>query len=650
MRFLIYSLICFFVVKNAFAQKKSVSIAIFLPENMIIDKSFQPMADSLYPLMQNNIKEMTSPDKINSAKTNQKIYLQNLSNIANQVNLYNSVSLLLEGTLRKELKEGLKEDSLLLFVADKKTTINIEELKKIATEKNVRFLIGFSEVHYGKIKEKFFTKIKGFLYDNEKGDIIFHREYDNTTKFETDAQFAKKEITKFFRASRDVCMKFGKEIFEYILPTVNFINKNEIIKQQRKYLVEKIYDQPINTEIYKIISENKRIMQFRRTKNISLENKTSDTIPNDKYFYHQGFFSPDKQKFVAFIWGKKHYSSVGIEGQTGKQTKEQYDAYNFETVLGVFYKGKWYINSSGNGQGYNHFKTKDYSLGDAKKIYPFRLIEYNFFNELSVEPNPDFWETKFFEKTIVDYSEDIEDVKKIMDKDKNPNYLKKRVNLIKIKELKQLALKKEKYKDTYEFVANNILEEETSLKYNFNDEDLGVSKIPLLEKFDSIMKNNNKEIFCCNGSGFQHLSLKYYINCYALQGKKGNPKLHFFLFDDEKQEIYEWLYFKPEILNQKISNIQHKKEIPKDETKDEPRDDDWVHWKDKGTFYAYAQEISDNKILKLTDSWLDGNYSHNWEFLEDEKFWQEYVFKKQGDKYLYLKPLFSDKMSKNKKK
>jgi hypothetical protein len=263
------------------------------------------------------------------------------------------------------------------------------------------------------------------------------------------------------------------------------------------------------------------------------------------------------------------------------------------------------------------------------------LTAYDFFKDLSVEFNPDFWKNEFFKKAKTNFSKDIADHQKRIDayrtgKSKH-TYLDIRPDLISINELKNLELRRSTYKDAYEIVAQGALALEDYQNYKKIDwEDVSIARIPLNEKFDSIIKSRKvvhlKNIYHRFYSiTINHNSLRYYLECFALQGKRGNTTLHFFLFDGEKEAIYEWTYLSPEPIKQKIP-------IMVDENASHEAQEEYEH-KAK-LFKSYITEIFDNKILTLTNKWLDDNDYNN--FIKDKNFWQEYVFKQKNGKYLYL--------------
>lgn len=94
--------------------------------------------------------------------------------------------------------------------------------------------------------------------------------------------------------------------------------------------------------------------------------------------------------------------------------------------------------------------------------------------------------------------------------------------------------------------------------------------------------------------------------------KSGDTTLNYLLFDLKQHKVYEWTYFKPTkfSLNQQLDNQENEDEV------------------DSGNTYYQMILKNLNTITEWSAEYLT---------LDDDKFWLEYVWKKKGGKYQYLR-------------
>ena len=90
------------------------------------------------------------------------------------------------------------------------------------------------------------------------------------------------------------------------------------------------------------------------------------------------------------------------------------------------------------------------------------------------------------------------------------------------------------------------------------------------------------------------------LNPLMITNSKGEKTLHFFLAFTDTKTVYEWTYFKPKIIAEKV--------------------------------WHYGSDLIDQ--LKTITEW---NFAFT--TLDDKNFWDKYVLTKSGDNYTYLKKL-----------
>lgn len=606
----------------ATAQQHNPAVAVLLPDISIADKSMQKMLDSLNTEVRKNTslrKKMLHDLEILSES--EKRTIKNVLKNADDFSISRMFSFQFAMKLYEGFAEGVHQDSLLVFLFDAKTTIDIDTLKQIAEQEKVKYVVGFSEVHYRLMEGEVKIRIKAFLYDYTKGEILYHREYKNESKFEKNTE--EDATTQLQFAVINVLSQFGREVFETILPTIsNFKNPQDVEQEREKYLLKNIYEKEPNAEIEAILK--KEMAQINRDfggfsdYSEELYDKKDTTI-----HYYQGLFDETKQKLIAFIWESPRKVSSSSEGNIQQ--------IRFNIIAGIFHKGKWYLDVATypDSRGYHSFNTAKYDLETAKKLYISNLIIYDFFKKRSAEPNPVFWEDGFFEKVQTDFSNEIKGSEELIE-----SYQKGRVRSnvpinvhvsvkeqkIWIKRYKEREKENLPYKGMYRIVLQDSLgrhiDGEGSLSYSGNGGRVwGMDSIQDALK-ETIQKQRRYEAI----STITHIKGKndmQWIEAQILKDKKGKETLHFFLYDMQEVKVYEWLYFKPQTLNP------------------QPKEED--EYEKKIIYEDYLVETVDKKLMELTD-WLDEEYP-----IEDEKFWQEYVFKQKEEVFLYLKQILPDK-------
>ncbi|MDT0646566.1 hypothetical protein RM545_07685 [Zunongwangia sp. F260] len=214
------------------------------------------------------------------------------------------------------------------------------------------------------------------------------------------------------------------------------------------------------------------------------------------------------------------------------------------------------------------------NMDSAKKQYFNNLQNWNFFKENSTTFNKDFWNTKLFEK--------VPDLKK------DPEWDEYGDNIWKTEEINNRD-----YIGLYEIVADNMIEDLEAENDSYEER----AKKILQTKYDSLESSDSK-----NYTKISKHSLifpkdkEYSLNPVLIEEENGKKTIRYFLLLNNSNAIYEWVYFVP-------------KEVDTN-------------------YYG-------DKVVEQISSLTDWNFSvYN---LNDENFWKEYVFKKENEKYIYLR-------------
>lgn len=214
------------------------------------------------------------------------------------------------------------------------------------------------------------------------------------------------------------------------------------------------------------------------------------------------------------------------------------------------------------------------SIKEGEEQYFNNLQQWNFFKENSTELNTDFWETSLFEK--------VPNLKNDPDWDKYGDDM-----------WKSDEINNRNYIGLYEIVADSLRKENQEKNTSFEEQLNEKVFKPTYE----ILKNKNPN----NYSKLSIHSLIYSknrnlaINPVLVTDKKGVKKLHYFVAFKDSPKLYEWNYFEPSVI--------------------------------KGNLFG-------SEVVNQIGSLTEWNFSVD--NLNDIEFWNQYVFKKQGNNYKYL--------------
>jgi hypothetical protein len=305
---------------------------------------------------------------------------------------------------------------------------------------------------------------------------------------------------------------------------------------------------------------------------------------NDLY---QVIINPTESKFVAFfidqvapqdlktLSDSKRDKNVKI--LTNKDIKDEGYLSDIPKtyayiVKGVKYNNKWYYEKS----DVTYFEAEN--LESGKQEYFNNLQKWGFFEDNSIKSNLDFWETRLFEK--------------VRDLRKDPDWDKYGETIWKTEEANNRD-----YVGMYEIVADAMKKElesgnrlfEKSMKENILK--------PAFEK----MKNTRPTEY----SMFSEHSLIYpkerdvLINPVLITNSEGINTIHYYVVFSDSDNIYEWTYFTPTPINEKI---------------------------------GFGSKVVE-QINTLTD------WTFSYKNLNNRTFWDNYVLVKSNNDYKYLKKM-----------
>ncbi|MBK9247969.1 MAG: hypothetical protein IPM69_07630 [Ignavibacteria bacterium] len=314
-----------------------------------------------------------------------------------------------------------------------------------------------------------------------------------------------------------------------------------------------------------------------------------DTTINLTHVF-QSFFSPDSGKFVSFFLLNTASQDIKL-----LQNNLQDKSVNFITskkigdegyfedipqryayiVKGVKYNGKWYYKKAYA----TYFAAANEEEGKQK--FFSNILSFDFFKENTAEYSTDFWEERFF--------------KKIVDLRKDPDWDKYGQSMWKSRERENRP-----YIGMYDVVVSEQrkeLEEQLDARehdfYNRYLKPLVLSaNAQDTFKFEPLTKSPN-DFLLIHPANFSTVLSPVNVH------QNGNSiYIRYFVFIQQSDSTYlryEWKYLKP--TDFKITEFG----------------------------LNFTEQIN-----SLTE------WDYSYDYVEDEKFWNDYVLAKSGDSYLYL--------------
>lgn len=562
------------VLTTSFGQVKyEPQILILSPNEMTYDKVFEKEISDynkeIKKTQKQDNKKMESGE-MESQPENIKIMIQNRIAFSKTLDFSKQTSFIAAQYLAYSFFERFP--NLLITLKDIKCSRNISDLKKIADEQHFQYILNFPQLYFYKDEEISKAVVSVQLYEQTSNTILLDKDFIgdwNNHGFEFTCQDSSLDCT-----INNALAEALSEVIDVVATNSPTLQKEKSLAQQRcNVLINDYYSKPCDTTfIDKIILPNDSNINRQSIYQCLVDETKTKFIA----FYLANAVSHDfksltddrKDKDVNII------SSKDIKDSDFLDNIPQTYAY---VVKGVKYNDKWYYQKA----NVTYFEAED--IEEGKQTFFNDLQKWDFFKENSTDFNPDFWETNQFQK--------------IKDLTKNPDWNKYGGTIWKTEEKENRD-----YIGMYEIVADEL----KKLKKEEN------------EKFDSLMSSNifipfydeqtksNPTYFAKYSMLYNHLTLIYpkerniILNPLMITDSKGQKTLHFYLAFIDSKTIYEWTYFKPKVIPEKV--------------------------------WHYGSDVIDQ--LKTITEW---NFSYI--TLEDKNFWDNYVLIKSGDKYKYLKQL-----------
>lgn len=462
--------------------------------------------------------------------------------------------------------------NLLVILKDMKSNGNILELMKISDEQHLQYVLNFPHIKFLKIAGTKHSKITVQLYDRVSNSLLLNKEY-----------FADNHNQGFeFTCSDGSLTCTINNALSQALPEVigiiaerspTLLRRKELAQKRHSILINEFYSQPFDKSFCEQILPS------------------SDSSINLASIY-QCLIDSSRSKFVAFfLESSKVHDFKELNSHKDKDVKimssKDIKAPEFlddipqiytYIIKGVKYQGKWYYEKSNA----TYFEANDTTEG--KKKYFNSLQQWGFFKENSIEFNPDFWESTLFPK--------------IKDITKDPYWEENGKDIWRAKEEENRD-----YIGIYEMVADKLKEEKEQERELFNS---SISNIYFSPFYESCKMNRTFDI-----TDYMLLDDKFILiypknkevilNPIQIVTNSGETKIRYFLLSVNTGDIYEWTYF-----DQHPVTIDNN--IP---------------------IYHYGSTVMAH-LNKLT-AW---NFS--FKSLNDNNFWDNYIFIKTDSRYKYL--------------
>jgi hypothetical protein len=277
--------------------------------------------------------------------------------------------------------------NLMVRIKDVQSDGSVTSLKAIAAGDNLQYVMNFSSVEFYKDKGVNVAKITVQLFDKSTGTLLLNKAYTGDARnhgFETTCEDGTLNCNLINALSQGYA-----EVAKIVAANNPTLIKEGQLAGLRANTLRTYLAYPYDVTLLKQVTG------------------ADSTIEQGAVY--QCLYNSDKTKFVAFFLkqvmaGKGGLLSVGkgngdnnVKVLTNKkigdkgyldQSPQKY-AY---TVTGIKYQGKWYFAKDNA----TYFEADN--LQEAREQYFNSLQSFNFFRANTTDFNPQFWETKLFEK------------------------------------------------------------------------------------------------------------------------------------------------------------------------------------------------------------------------------------------------------------
>tara|TARA_R110002073_G_C9455723_1_gene578376 strand:+ start:76 stop:1788 length:1713 start_codon:yes stop_codon:yes gene_type:complete len=546
-------------------QKSEPTILILAPNETSYDKSFKKEISKYNKNVSQNQNEkevelyLASEDFLSQSE-NIKQMLKSEMEFSKNTNFFKNASFISEQFLAYKFFE--KFPNLLFKLKDQTSTGSLEQLKDLSTKEHLQYVLNFSKIELYKQDNIGYAKINIQLYDSISNSLILNKSYIGDW---TNPGFTFACTNESINCTINNALSKGlNEIIYTIALNSPTLKKEKQLREERfNVLSNKHLNQDYDKQFLKTIITDSTI-------NL---NNSYQLLHNDNRTKFVAFFieQVSSQNLKSLTKNKKDQNVKIISPNDIKDKallEEIPRTYAF-IVNGVKYQGNWYYEKS----KVTYFQAK--SLKEGQEQYFNNLQKWNFFKEKSIELNPEFWETNLF--------------KKVRDLKKDPEWEEYGESIWKTDEINN-----REYIGLYEIIVNSLRRENNEKKITFENKIKKENFEPNYQKLKEKYPNEYSKM--SEHSLISSKERKLAINPVLVTNKKGKQIIHYFVAFDNSKELYEWVYFKPHIVEGGL----------------------------------FGSEVVD-KISTLTE------WNFSVDNLNDENFWNKYVLLKQGDNFKYLK-------------
>jgi hypothetical protein len=380
---------------TSFAQTKyEPQILILSPNSIKVGKQFEVQINELNKRIREQMDSLTQggiadQDEFKKQPENwQRMQLADFEYVK-KMDFFKQVNFI--STRYLTYRFGEQFPDLLILPKDIKSGGGLAELGKLAGKEHLQYILNFPSVELYQQQGISYSKIRLQLYDNDTRKLVLDHDYIGNWKnpgFEFCCQDSSLDCTISNALSQALA-----DVIDSVMFNSPKIKREISLAGERSGILSKELNKPFDKDLVKSVVTN-----------------DSNINPGSMY---QCLISDDKTKFVAFflepsqpgfdmLKGNKKDKNINVI--TNKDIRDsgyldqapQLYAY---TVCGVQYKGKWYYEK----ENVTYFDAATQEEGRLKHFNQLQL--YNFFKDNSIEVNPDFWQTKFFEQ-IKDITKD----------------------------------------------------------------------------------------------------------------------------------------------------------------------------------------------------------------------------------------------------
>lgn len=409
--------------------------------------------------------------------------------------------------------------NLLILLSNTKSNGSQTELKKIADNDKIQYVLNFSRIELYKKDGISFAKISVQLYDNSSQTFLINSEYEGDWS-NPGFEFACTDKSIDCTISNALSKVLADVIYQVASNSPTIKRDRDLAQLRFDELISKYYSNTNDKEFLKTI----------------ISQPDSNIVLKDQY---QILIDPSQTKFVAFFIEqvsaqdfkamKDNKRDKNVNIISSKDIKDEGflddipQTYAY-IVKGVKHNEKWYYEKS----NVTYFEAK--TLEEGKQKYFYNLNKWNFFKENSTEFNPDFWETSLF--------------KKVKDLKQEPDWDKYGETIWKTQEVNDRP-----YIGHYEIVANQLKKDASAKSENFDRKIIEEITRPLSEK---IKIEGNYEIVSLKQMSKDYLLIyptdkSIILTPIKVKEKEGEMFIRYFVLIPNKDsyDIYEWNYLDP---------------------------------------------------------------------------------------------------------